>query len=169
MRSEIEKGLLTNGLSDDDPLKLIIDNIEGTGSVLEMNGGVGIIAEYMAQKGFSVILQDSNRLSFSYRKNIVPNSTVKQWPIDLVHIKINSPTFDYVVASKYDQSLASKIAKIAVINKTEKTITYVQNVDNSSRDSLPEPETNRDIEGDRKIQDEQVPNDSGPDQGSSDN
>lgn len=158
MRSEIEKELLHKGLSKDDPLKSIIDNIVGRGTVLEINGGVGIVSEYMSSKGFNVTLQDSNRLSFSYRKNVVPNSSVRQWSIDLTHIKLNGPSFDYVVCSKYDVGFASKIAKVAVINKTEKTITYVN--DNSGN-IVQNTEVNGNPEVDRGLQNEQGPDDSG--------
>lgn len=121
MRPEIEKTMLAAGLSPDDDTQKLLSVV--TGTVLCINGGVGLVAEYLNNKGCSVTLTDANRLSFSYRRTLVPNSTVKHWNIESGDIKLNKPSFDYVVInSSGDFSLAEKLAKKAVVSLYDKKV-----------------------------------------------
>jgi hypothetical protein len=119
MRPEIEKAYLAQG-----PDQETIELLEGlSGTFLELEGGVGIASEYLANKGNKVTLQDSNRLSFSYRGGIVPNSAVTCWAIDITEVRLDKPAFDYVLIRNDGlRERALKIAKKAVINLAKKTI-----------------------------------------------
>lgn len=124
MRPEIEKTMLAAGLPPDDDTQKLLSNV--TGTVLCINGGVGLVAEYLNDKGCNVTLTDGNRLCFSYRRTLVPNSTVRHWNIESDNIKLNKPSFDYVVInSSGDFSLAERLAKKAVISLYNQKITPV--------------------------------------------
>lgn len=121
MRPEIEKTMLAAGLSPDEDIQKLLSVV--TGTVLCINGGVGLVAEYLNDKGCNVTLTDANRLCFSYRRALVPNSTVRHWNIESENIKLNKPSFDYVVIkSSGDFSLAEKLAKKAVVSLYDKKV-----------------------------------------------
>lgn len=117
IRPEIEKTMLAAKL---DPPKEIIDVlsiVKKGSSVLDLNGGVGLVAEYLSKKfDCDVTLTCADRLAFSYRRTIVPQSKVKNWNIESGQIKLDKPSFDYVVC-RYtgDFSLAMKLAKVKVL------------------------------------------------------
>lgn len=114
-RPEIEKTKLAGNVPLDDDVVEILKTVSGT--VLDINGGVGRVSEYLSEKGCEVTLLDPNRLSFSYRRGIVPKSKVKCWNIEADSIKLDKPCFDYVIIrglGYYD--LAKKIAKKGIIN-----------------------------------------------------
>ena len=122
----------------------LLDGLSGT--FLELEGGVGIASEYLANKGNRVTLQDSNRLSFSYRGGIVPNSTVTCWALDITEIGLDKPVFDYVLIRNDGlREKALKIAKKAVVNLARKTIESKNAKDstksvNNPKDSNTKPE-----------------------------
>jgi hypothetical protein len=114
-RPEIEKTKLAGKVPLDQDIQNILEGVSGT--VLDINGGVGRVSEYLSDRGCNVTLVDPNRLSFSYRKGIVPNSKVKCWNIEADTIKLNKPIYDYVIIrglGYYD--LAKTIAKKGVVN-----------------------------------------------------
>lgn len=119
MRVELNKDLVGH-----DPPADIVNLLKGlSGSFLEIDGGVGVISEYLSKLGNDVTLQDSNRLSFSYRRTRVPSSKVKSWPIDLSFIKLGKPAFDYVIFSNGAQrEIALKMAKIGVVDVANKEV-----------------------------------------------
>lgn len=151
MRPEIEKTMLAAGLPPEESVQKILTNV--TGTVLCVNGGVGLVAEYLSNKGCVVTLTDENRLCFSYRKTLVPNSTVKHWNIESGSIKLNKPSYDYVVIkSSGDYSLATRLAKKGIVSLYDQKITLVnedKNVVNNNTDSpkdtevKPTPVTNK--------------------------
>ena len=111
-----------------------IELLEGlSGTFLELEGGVGIASEYLANKGNRVTLQDSNRLSFSYRGGVVPNSTVTCWALDITDLKLDKAVFDYVLIRNDNlREMALKIAKKALINLAKKTVEH-KNVKDSTK------------------------------------
>lgn len=137
MRPEIEKTMLAAGVDPPDNIKLLLSSVPSGSLVLDLNGGVGLIAEYLSKNGCQVTLTDGNRLSFSYRKALVPNSNVKFWNIESVNIKLNKPSYDYVVCrSTGDYSLAFKLAKKAVIlTYEERVVNVVNNESNAAQDT----------------------------------
>lgn len=142
MRVELNKDLVGH----DPPLDVVnlISNLKG--SFLELDGGVGVVSEYLSKLGNEVTLQDSNRLSFSYRKTRVPNSKVKCWPIDLSYIKLDKPVFDYVIFSNSNQRvLALSMSKIGVVDLASKEVVLKDKHDvvRNSKKSVPVSETDR--------------------------
>lgn len=128
MRPEIEKTMLAAGVDPPDNLKTLLSSITPKSSVLDLNGGVGVVAEYLSKNGCDVTLTDANRLSFSYRRALVPQSAVKFWNIESCNIKLNKPSYDYVICrSTGDYSLAFKLAKKAVVLTYEERVVNVVN------------------------------------------
>lgn len=114
-RPEFEKTKLAGKVPLDQDVQDILSTVSGT--VLDIHGGVGRVSEYLSDRGCEVTLVDPNRLSFSYRRGIVPNSRVKCWNIEADTIKLNRPIYDYVIIrglGYYD--LAKTIAKKGIIN-----------------------------------------------------
>lgn len=140
MRPEIEKTLLAAGVNDVE-LENILRDLDGT--FLQIEGGVGVVAEYLSKRGKKVVLQDSNRLSFSYRRSIVPSSTVQIWNVDITAIKLDKPVFDYVIIrGAGHRDLASKIAKKGIINLEEKSLEHVVH---TTKNSKPDTKVDRNI------------------------
>ena len=142
MRVELNKDLVGH----DPPLDVINLVSKLKGSFLELDGGVGVVSEYLSKLGNEVTLQDSNRLSFSYRKTRVPDSKVKCWPIDLSHVKLNKPVFDYVIFSNSNQRvLALSMSKIGAVDLTSKEVVLKDNHDVVRRPEkfMPVSETDR--------------------------
>jgi hypothetical protein len=137
MRPEIEKTMLAAGMGPPDDVKKLLSSILPKSSVLDLNGGVGLIAEYLSKNDCLVTLTDGNRLSLSYRKALVPNSTVKFWNIESQDIKLNKPSYDYVICrSTGDYSLAFKLAKKGVVlTYEERIVNVVDNESNTARDA----------------------------------
>lgn len=139
-RPEIEKTKLAGNVPLDADVIDILKTVSG--SVLDINGGVGRVSEYLSEKGCDVTLLDPNRLSFSYRRGIVPKSKVKCWNIEADAIKLDKPVFDYVIIrglGYYD--LAKKIAKKGIINLV--TVEF-ENVVYSPEAVKQSPKANRD-------------------------
>lgn len=114
-RPEIEKTKLAGSVPLDNDVIEILKTVSGT--VLDINGGVGRVSEYLSEKGCDVTLLDPNRLSFSYRRGIVPKSKVKCWNIEADSIKLDKPCFDYVIIRGLGyHDLAQKIAKKGIVN-----------------------------------------------------
>lgn len=131
MRPEIEKTKLAAGVLPDESIKNLLDQISG--SVIELNGCVGVYAEYLSSKGNDVVLTDPNRLSNSYRRTIVPDSKVKFWNIEVEDIKLSKPTFDYVIIHDLvHYGIAKKLAKMGIVNLPNKNIEFINNVINTS-------------------------------------
>lgn len=138
-RPEIEKTKLAGNVPLDNEIVEILKTVSGT--VLDINGGVGRVSEYLSEKGCDVTLLDPNRLSFSYRRGIVPKSKVKCWNIEADSIKLDKPCFDYVIIRGLGyHDLAKKIAKKGIVN----LITVeLENVVHSSETVKQTPKTNR--------------------------
>lgn len=139
MRPEIEKTLLAAGVDPPEDIVKLLSSIEPTASVIDINGGVGLLAEHLSKRGCDVTLTDGNRLSLSYRKAIVPESNVKFWSIESSNIKLNKPCYDYVICrSTGDYSLSFKLAKKAVVLTYEGKIINVVNTDaNPTQNAAP--------------------------------
>lgn len=139
MRPEVERMMLAGRANQSDKMKDILDNVSGT--FIQLDGGVGVVAEYLSEKGNDVTLQDSNRLSFSYRRAIVPQSKVRCWAIDLNSIKLDKPAFDYVIIRGTGlRDFAQKIAKKGIIVLETETL---ENVVHTTKNSKSEPKTVR--------------------------
>jgi ubiquinone/menaquinone biosynthesis C-methylase UbiE len=140
-RPEIEKTKLAGNVPLEDNIVNVLDNVVAGATVLDINGGVGRISEYLSNKGCVVTLVDPNRLSFSYRRGIVPNSTVKCWNIEASSIKLDKPVFDYVVVRGTEYyELAKKIAKKGIVDLITEEF---ENVVLDSETPTSAPKTNR--------------------------
>lgn len=116
-RPEIEKTKLAGNVPLEDNVINILGNIESGATVLDIHGGMGRVSEYLLNKGCVVTLVEPNPLGFAYRRSIVPNSTVKCWNIEGSSIKLDKPTFDYVVVRGTEHyELAKKIAKKGIVD-----------------------------------------------------
>ena len=125
-RPEIEKTKLAAGVQPTVAEQELLKDI--TGTVLYLNGGVGVLAEYLSKKGCDVTLTDSDRLSFSYRRSILEDSKVKCWNTNSSDIKLSKPCFDYVlIRSMGDLGLAHILAKKGIINLLNMEIINVIN------------------------------------------
>lgn len=145
-RPEIEKTKLAGNVPLDNDVVDILKTVSGT--VLDINGGVGRVSEYLSEKGCDVTLLDPNRLSFSYRRGIVPKSKVKCWNIEADSIKLDKPCFDYVIIrglGYYD--LAKKIAKKGIVNLV--TVEF-ENVVHNSKTVKQSPKVDRSIGTDKE-------------------
>lgn len=145
-RPEIEKTKLAGNIPLDPDVIDILKTVSG--SVLDINGGVGRVSEYLSEKGCDVTLLDPNRLSFSYRRGIVPKSKVKCWNIEADAIKLDKPVFDYVIIRGLGyHDLAKKIAKKGIVN----LITVeLENVVHSPETVKQSPKTNGNIGADKE-------------------
>ncbi len=129
-RVEVQKDKLVSGDLVDYATGTLIDNVKGT--VLDINGGVGLISEYLSNRGCEVTLVAPERLAFSFRKRLVPNSKVRTMNIDGTEIKLNKPLYDFVIIrSLSHRELAMKICKKGIVNLITMEIEYV--VDNTQK------------------------------------
>lgn len=138
-RPEIEKTKLAGKVPLEKEYTDLLENVSGT--VFDVCGGIGRMAEYLSDKGCTVTLLDPNRLNFSYRRNIVPNSKVLCWNKEPSDIKLNKPVFDYVIIRGSDNyDLAKRVAKKGIINLTTRE---VENVVHTNETPTPTPEVTR--------------------------
>lgn len=123
-RVENQRNRLASGNLVDDATGTLIDSV--TGTVLDINGGVGLISEYLSNRGCQVTLVDPERLSFSFRKRLVPDSKVRTMNVDGHDIKLNKPLYDFVIIRNLTHvELAKKICKKGIVNLITMEIEYV--------------------------------------------
>ena len=140
-RPEIEKTKLAGNVPLEDNVINILSNIEAGATVLDIHGGMGRVSEYLLGKGCAVTLVEPNPLGFAYRRSIVPNSTVKCWNIEGSSIKLDKPTFDYVIVRGTEHyQLAKKIAKKGIVDLIAEEF---ENVVPSPKTPTPAPKANR--------------------------
>lgn len=147
-RPEIEKTKLAGNVPLEENIVKVLDNVVAGATVLDINGGVGRVSEYLSNKGCVVTLVDPNRLSFSYRRGIVPKSTVKCWNIEASSIKLDKPVFDYVIVRGTEYyELAKTIAKKGVVDLITEEF---ENVVPTTKTPTPAPKADRVVEPNTK-------------------
>lgn len=125
-RIEIEKTKLAGGVPLEKEYLVLLDHINATETVLDLEGGVGLVSEHLANLSCKVTLQEVNRLAFSFRRNIVPNSKVTPWNIDASSIKLDKPSYDHVILRNAGNlGLAKKLAKKSIINLFSMEVEHV--------------------------------------------
>jgi hypothetical protein len=140
-RPEIEKTKLAGNVPLEDNVINILGNITAGSTVLDIHGGMGRVSEYLLSKECVVTLVEPNPLGFAYRRSIVPNSTVRCWNIEGSSIKLDKPTFDYVIVRGTEHyQLAKKIAKKGIVDLITEEF---ENVVPDSETPTPAPETVR--------------------------
>lgn len=135
-RIEVEKTKLAGNVPLSDEFQALLEPVMNS-TVLDVAGGIGRVSEYLSIRNkCDVTLLEANRLSFSYRRTIVPNTTVKAMNAEPSSIKLNKPAYDYVIirgTEHYD--LAKRVAKIGIVNLLTMEI---ENVVRSGKKSGPE-------------------------------
>ena len=98
---------------DEEVLELLKDVNDST--VLEVNGGIGEVSEYLS-KNNTVSLTEERRLCFVFLKNLFKDSTVVEMNINWRKFDKNQ-YYDYVIIHEgNDLSDAKKLARVAVID-----------------------------------------------------
>lgn len=125
---DIEKAKLAAGLPPEEELIQITSHVKSGDRVLDLRGGMGLLAEHLSARGAAVVLHEEERLVFSYRRNILTNGTsTTQWNVPIGSIIINKPVFEHVIIRTFDDmALAKKAASKSIINLYTMEITYVE-------------------------------------------
>lgn len=97
-------------------------SVEDGSTVLELNGGLGLVAEYLSARA-KVRLCDDGRLYFTYRRQIFPESKVTEMNISPYMLSTNNKLTDYVVIHNLEfLEIAKKLAKKSVISMSDLSI-----------------------------------------------
>lgn len=138
-RIEVEKTKLAGNVPLSDEFQALLEPVINS-TVLDVAGGIGRVSEYLSIRNkCDVTLLEGNRLAFSYRRAIVPNTTVKAMNAEPSSIKLNKPAYDYVIirgTEHYD--LAKRVAKVGIVNLLTMEI---ENVVHSGKKSGSESKT----------------------------
>lgn len=107
---------------DSKVLDLISDIVDS--KVLEVNGGIGEISEYLSLKQNRCFLTEERRLCFVYRRSLFKNSKVVEMNIDWKHI-IDKRYYDYVII--HDTKDLEKAKKLGTVIINLETMERVVN------------------------------------------
>lgn len=95
-------------------------------SILELNGGLGIVSEHLSVTCRTKLCEDG-RLYFTYRRQVFPKSSVTEMNISPYALSTTIQISDYVIIHSPEfLDIASKLAKKFVILMYEYSILHVQ-------------------------------------------